>query len=165
MSMIGWRDRGPSPKFACRSGTLIESNVFKVQSLIVNSARRRSNPIRKLARFHDSPAHQRLDVGIILGIREPFEFVALPRLFAQDFSIGAYKMPCEIADLAMEALVWQGQPEWNARIINHPLPAANSIGNLIDVVIAQAFVQRRQCRHAFGDDSSAHNFRDWILRV
>src|SRR5216684_6005354 len=122
MSMIGCRDRRPSPKFACRSGTLIESNVFKVQSLIVNPARRRSNPIRKLARFHDSSAHQRLYVRIILGTREPFEFVALPRLFAQNLSFGAYKMPCEIADLAMDAFVWQGQPEWNARIINHSLP-------------------------------------------
>src|SRR5260370_13969139 len=117
MSMIGCRDRRPSPKFACRSGTLIESNVFKVQRLIVNSARRRSNPIRKLARLHDSPAHQRLDVRIILGLRNPFDFVVLPRLFAQDLSIGAYEMPCEIADLEMEAFVWQRRPQWNARII------------------------------------------------
>jgi len=34
------------------------------------------------------------------------------------------------------------------------LPAANSIDNFIDVVIAQAFIQRRQCRHVFGDDLS-----------
>src|SRR6266852_1919406 len=157
MSMMGSRDRRPSPKLAPQLGALIESNVFKVQRLIVNSARRRSNPIRKLARLHDSSTHQRLDVRMILGIREPFEFVVLPRLFAQNFSIGAYKMPCEITDRSMEAFVWQSQPEWNARISNHPLPAAYAIGNLNDIVIAQAFVQCRQCRRVFGDDFSAHN--------
>src|SRR5947199_4535489 len=104
--------------------------------LIVYPARRRSNPIRKLARLHDSSAHQRLDIGIILGAREPFELVVLPCFFAQNFSIGAYKLPREIADLAMETFVRQGQPEGHAGIINYPLPAANSIGNLIDVVIA-----------------------------
>src|SRR5260370_27748164 len=99
MSMIGCRDRPPSPKCAFQSGALIESNVFKVQRLTVNPARQRSNPIRKLARLHDSSAHQRLHVRIILGIREPFEFVVLPPPFAQDFSIRASTMPSEIADL------------------------------------------------------------------
>jgi len=40
-------------------------------------------------------------------------------------------MPCEIADLARKAFVGQGQPERNARIINHPLPRTNSIGKLM----------------------------------
>jgi len=38
----------------------------------------------------------------------------------------------EIPDRAMKALVRQGQPEGDACVVNHPLPAANSIGDLLD---------------------------------
>ena len=74
-------------------------------------------------------------------------------------------MPREIADLAVKSLVWQGQSEGNSCIVNHPLPAANSIGNLINVVIAQAFVQRGQRRHVLGDDFSTHDFGDRVFRI
>src|SRR5260370_4871664 len=123
-----------------RPRALVESHVFKVQRLTVKPACRRSNPICKLAWLHDSSAHQRLDVSIILGTWEPLEFVILPSFFAQNFSIRTYKVSREIANRAMETFVRQGQPEPNAHIINHPLPPPNSISTLFDIVIAQAFV-------------------------
>jgi len=48
-----------SPPFAkalrLYSLELVKAYVFEVQRLIVNPARRRSNPIRKLAQLHHAP--------------------------------------------------------------------------------------------------------------
>src|ERR1700704_2666439 len=115
----------------------MEANVFKVQRLIIHPARRGSNPIRKLPKLDDAAAHERLHEGMVLGSRQPLGFTFLPGLLAQDFSFGADKVSREIADLAMEALVRQGQTEGNTGIVNDALPAGHAIGNLFDVVVAQ----------------------------
>src|ERR1700751_5765962 len=134
--MIGCSCCRPLLKLASHSLELIKPPVLKVQRLIVNPAGRWSNPIRKLARFHDAPTHERLDVRIIFRTRHPLGLVVFPRLFAQNFTFRADEMPGEIAERAMKALVWQGQPEGNACVVDYALPAANPIGYLLDVIIA-----------------------------
>src|ERR1700747_786811 len=138
MSMIGCRVAALPKNLRFRSLELVKPHVFKVQRLTVYPACRWSNPVCKFPRLDDPSTHQRLDVGIVLETREPFGLAALPRLFAQDFSIRADEVSCEIADRAMKALVWQGQPERNTSAIDHSLPTPHAIGNLIDIVVAQA---------------------------
>src|SRR6266481_282406 len=129
MSMIGSRVAALQ-ELRLRSLELIEPHVFKVQRLTVNPARRWSNPVCKFPRLDDASTHQRLNIGIILGTRKPFGFPALPCFFTQDFSVEADEMSREIADRAVKALMRQGQPERNTSAIDHPLPPADSIGNL-----------------------------------
>ena len=86
----------------------MEANVFKVQRLIINPARRGSNPIRKLAGLNDTAAHERLHEGMVPGSRQPLGLSFLPGFPAQDFSFGADEVSREIADFPMETLVRQG---------------------------------------------------------
>src|SRR2546427_362244 len=120
--------------FALQSFTSGVNPIICGATYLISPAR--CTPICKLARLDNPSAHQRLDVSIILGIRQPFGFVVFPCFFAQNFSIRAYRVAGEIADRAMKAFVWQGQSEWNASIIDNPLPPSDSIGDLLDVVIA-----------------------------
>src|SRR6267142_1910060 len=144
MSMMGCRGRVLRRNLCVHSCESIEANVFKVQRLIIHPARRRSNPIRKLSELDDAAAHERLHKGMVLGSRHPLGFTLLPEFFAQDFSFGADKVSREIADFAMKSRVRQGQTEWDAGIVDDALPAGHAIGNLFDVVIAQALIQSRQ---------------------
>src|SRR6267378_4560132 len=152
MSMMGCRSSRPSTEFRRSLLRSIEANVFKVQRLIIHPARRGSNPIRKLTELDDTAAHERLDEGMVLGSRQPLGFSFLPGFIAQDFSFGADKVSREIADFAMEALVRQGQTKGNTGIVDDALPAGHTIGNLLDVIIAQALIQSGQRRHALGND-------------
>src|SRR5882762_7371805 len=154
MSMMGCRSSRPPAESKGSLLSSMEANVFKVQRLIINPARRGSNPIRKLTELNDTAAHERLHEGMVLGSRQPLGLPFLPGFLAQDFSFGADKVSREIADFAMEALVRQGQTEWNAGIVDDALPAGHAIGNLFDVIIAQALVQSGERRHALGDNFS-----------
>src|SRR6267142_896441 len=165
MSMMGCRSSRPSTEFKRSLLRSIEANVFKVQRLIIHPARRRSNPIRKLAELDDAAGHERLHEGMVLGSRQPLGFTLLPGFFAQNFSFGADKVSREIADFAMEAFVRQGQTERNTGIVDDALPAGHAIGNLFDVVIAQALIQSGERRHALGNDLSAHDFEHGIFRL
>src|SRR6267143_5889177 len=144
MSMIGCRSSCPSTEFKRSFLCSIEANVFKVQRLIIHPARRGSNPIRKFTGLDDPAAHKRLHEGMVLGSRQPLGFAFLPGFLAQDFSFGADKVSREIADFAMEALVRQVQTEGNTGIVDDPLPAAHAIGNLLNIIIAQALIESRQ---------------------
>src|SRR6266850_2505370 len=161
----GLQKSRPSTEFRRSLLRSIEANVFKVQRLIIHPARRGSNPIRKLTELDDTAAHERLDEGMVLGSRQPLGFTLLPGFLAQDFSFGADKVSREIADFAMEALVRQGQTEGDAGIVNDALPAGHAIGDLFDVIIAQAFVQSGQRRDGLGKDFSVDDFEHGVFRL
>src|SRR6266404_4206969 len=165
MSMMGCRSRVLRRSLGLHSCESIEANVFKVQRLIIHPARRGSNPIRKLTELDDAAAHERLDEGMVLGSRQPLGFTLLPGFLAQDFSFGADKVSREIADFAMEALVRQGQTEGDVGIVNDALPAGHAIGDLFDVIIAQAFVQSGQRRDGLGKDFSVDDFEHGVFRL
>src|SRR6266850_5213474 len=165
MSMMGCRSVRPLTEFRRSLLRSIEANVFKVQRLIIHTARRGSNPIRKLTELDDTAAHERLDEGMVLGSRQPLGFTLLPGFLAQDFSFGADKVSGEIADFAMEALVRQGQTEGDAGIVNDALPAGHAISNFLDVIIAQALVQSGQRRDFLGHDFSVDDFEHRIFRL
>src|SRR6266850_2469863 len=165
MSMMGCRSSRPSTEFKRSLLRSIEANVFKVQRLIIHPPRRGSNPIRKLSDLDDAAAHERLHEGMILGSRQPLGFTFLPGFLAQNFSFGADKVSREIADFAMEALVGQGQTEGNTGIVDDALPAGHAIGNLFDVIVAQALVQSSERRDALGKDFSADDFEHGIFHL
>ena len=88
-----------------------------------------------------------------------------PGFLRQDFAVWADEVSREIANGAMKSLVRQSQPETNAHLINDPLPAVESILDLPDVIVAEPFIQGRQCWHILGDNFLAYDFRNGINRV
>src|ERR1700745_2606994 len=65
----------------------------------------------------------------------------------------------------MKAFVRQGQAEGNTGLIDHSLPAANAVRNLVDVVVAPPLVPRRQRRNLLWHDLVARAFRDRITSI
>src|SRR5438876_9122067 len=143
MSMIGctkFRFTG-RPRELCWPS--VETDVFEMQGLVVDAAERRRNPVRKLSRLGHPAAHQRLHEGVVLRTWQPFEFMLFPRLFGQCFAFGADEQAGKVSNFAMKAFVRQGQAEGNAGLIDHSLPAADAVGNLVDVEIGRASCRER----------------------
>ena len=79
----------------------------------------------------------------------------LPGFFGQHFAFGANEVAGEVPDRAMKAFVGQAQAKSDPSFIDDALPAANAVRDLIDVVVAQPFIQCRQCRNLLGHDFPA----------
>src|SRR5713226_4858865 len=146
-------------------GGSVEAHVFEVERLAVDAFHRRSNPVGEFAELRDAAAHERLHVGIVLGTREPLEFMSLPLLFRQDFAARADEMTSEISDFAMKAFVRQGEAERNACFVDHALPAIDAGLDFLDVIVTQAFIQSGEGGNLLGVDFIADYFGDGIHRV
>src|SRR5215469_823306 len=117
-------------------GSSVEPDVFEMERLVVDTAERRSDPVCEFSRLGHAAAHEGLHEFIVFRARQPFEFVISPCLFGQHFAIGADEMPGKISNLAVKALVRQGQTKWNSSLIDYSLPAADAVRDFINVVVA-----------------------------
>src|SRR5690242_6070634 len=135
MSIIGCTEPRPREK---REFTrfLVEADVFEIQRLVVDATQRRGNPVCEFSRLGHTASHERLHELIVFRARQPLEFVLFPGLFGEDFALGADEVPRKISYCAMKTLVRQGQAERDSGLIDDPLPAADAVGDLINVIVA-----------------------------
>src|SRR5215469_8720772 len=105
MSMIGcttlrlYRGR---LSFCCPS---VETDVLEIQGLIVDAAQRWRNPVGKFSRLGYAAGHEGLHEGIVFRAGQPIEFVLLPRLFVQNFTVDTNRVAGEVSNCAMKAFV------------------------------------------------------------
>src|ERR1700758_5663351 len=151
-----WRDT-VSGETSRRWRLSVETDVFEIQRIIVDAAQRWSNPVCEFSRLGHAASHEGLHEFIILRARQPFEFVFLPRFFGKHFAVDAYEVTRKISNFAMESLVRQGQAESDSGLIDDPLPAADAVGYLVNIVGAQAFIQGCQGGNTFDHDFSAND--------
>src|SRR5581483_4175650 len=109
--------RGPSTD----EEALIEADVLEVDRLAVDALLRRRNPVGELPALGHAARHQRLHVGVVLRARQPVMPPAVPFGFGQHVAVDADVMAGEFADLAVESLVREPQPERNARLLDEAI--------------------------------------------
>src|SRR4029077_3551688 len=122
MVVLGKKDRCPS----------IETYIFEIRRLVVDSSKRRRDPIRKFPWFHHPPGHQRLHELFVRGAWQAFVFALLPGLRRQDFSVHTDVMARKIANGWVNPFMGKCQLEWNPRLIDHSLPARYAVRNLLN---------------------------------
>jgi len=132
----------PFTVLAFQSGTLIESNVFKVQMLIVIPRAGGASNCQTCP-LHDSPTQSALGRTHNHWIREPFEFRGFFPSLAQNFSIGAIKCPAKLPISRWKPLcgdVTERKPALSIHPLPRPTPSQSPRFSH-----RAAFVQRRQC--------------------
>src|SRR5215472_12493577 len=131
MSIIGCMD--PHPAETQAYGLSVEPDIFEIQRFVIDAPERWRNPVGEFSRLGHAAGHKGLHEFIVLCARQPFEFVLLPRFFRKHFAVDADKVSCKVSDFAMKTLVRQGQTERDSSLINDPLPAADTVGDLVNV--------------------------------
>src|SRR5579871_1758150 len=76
-----------SNSFRADEDTLVESDIFKLDGLIVDSAHRRCDPVGEFPRLDDA-AHERLHISVIGPHRQPFTYTRLPHVRSEHFTGG-----------------------------------------------------------------------------
>src|SRR5882757_9369599 len=114
----------------------VEAYVLEVHRLPVDADGRGRDPAGELARL-DHPAHQRGDKGAVSLARQPVRQVGLPLQVGHHVPIRRHVHPGEGADLAVKRLVRNPQPEPDAGLLDHPVPALDPADRVLDVIVAQ----------------------------
>src|SRR6267143_3519326 len=128
-----YRDSGSGIRDPANS---VESYVLEVDRLGMDAAARRRDPVRELARLDDAPLHHRLDERVVAGARHPLVAARVPGGLGHHLAVRADVVARVIADLAMEALVRQREPERDAVLLDHLAPPVAARLQPPDVVVA-----------------------------
>ena len=131
-------------------------HVLEIDRQPVDAALRRGDVVGELARLVDRLHLDAVQVGLVLGRRQPLVLAALPLLGGQRLAERVEVLAGVDADLAVEAARRQHDPIRHAVRLEHPLVPAIDAGLAVaDVPVAQHLVQRVAHRHLFANDEAA----------
>lgn len=134
--------------------------------MVVDAAGRRGDPVGVFAGlFHLH--HQRTDVCLFLGARQPFVVALVPFCLGDHLALGRHPQvrvvgDGEGADLPVEGAVRQLQFEIHAVALQDLVPPAHAAVAVGDVVVAQTLVDRSQRVLLLDDELVALHLGQWV---
>src|SRR3989338_570556 len=141
-----------------------QADVLEVGRLAVDPAGRRRDPVGELpARRHR--LHQALAVARARLGGQPLVLPGIPLGLAQHATVGRDADLGERTDGPAEPSVRQPELEIDAVLPDDLVPARHAAGTVVDVVVAQTLVQRRERRLLAGAEPVALERRDPVRRV